>query len=193
MKNDNKLPYLVVILVIAIFILTSIGKTVQNINAELRVISYNLQLQNEYLKIISEKDSVINFNQTIVSNEKKIPPTEVAPKKTDSTIFTATAYDNSAASQGKWVGKTATGYSVTGKSLEEARTIAVDPKVIPLNSKVQLTFDEPYKHLDGVYYARDTGGAIKGNRIDIFMGDGEGTSKLAKDFGRRKVGVKILE
>ena len=192
MKNVNKIPYLVVG-IIAIFILITIGETVRDINEELRVISHNLQLQNTYLKIISEKESVVNFNQTIVSNEEKIIPTEVAPKKTDSTIFTATAYDNSVASQGKWVGKTATGYSVTGKSLEEARTIAVDPKVIPLNSKVQLTFDEPYKHLDGVYYARDTGGAIKGNRIDIFMGDGVGASKLAKDFGRRKVGVKILE
>ena len=192
MKNVNKIPYLVVG-IIAIFILITIGETVRDINEELRVISHNLQLQNTYLKIISEKESVVNFNQPIVTNEKKITPTEVTPKKTDSTIFTATAYDNTVASQGKWVGKTATGYSVTGKSLEEARTIAVDPKVIPLNSKVQLTFDEPYKHLDGVYYARDTGGAIKGNRIDIFMGDGDGASKLAKDFGRRKVGVKILE
>lgn len=51
-------------------------------------------------------------------------------------------------------------------------TIAVDPKVIPLGSKVLLLFDnENYKKYNGVYSARDIGGAIKGNRIDLFMGD----------------------
>lgn len=50
--------------------------------------------------------------------------------------------------------------------------IAVDPKVIPLGSKVYLSFqDDDYKRYNGVYTARDTGGAIKGNKIDLYMGD----------------------
>ena len=45
---------------------------------------------------------------------------------------------------------------------EIGRTIAVDPEVIPLGSEVMI---------DGkVYIAEDTGGAIKGNKIDLFVG-----------------------
>ena len=55
---------------------------------------------------------------------------------------------------GSWGSKTAVGTTMT-----PYRTIAVDPKVIPLKSKVEI---------DGkVYIAEDTGGAIKGNKIDM--------------------------
>ena len=106
--------------------------------------------------------------------------------------FIITAYDNSVESQGKWVDQTATGFNLKGHSLESAKCIAVDPTIIPLGSKVQLIFDDEYKHLNGVYIARDTGGAIKGKRIDLFMGDGV-DKKIVNDFGKRKVKVKILE
>ena len=39
------------------------------------------------------------------------------------------------------------------------RTIAVDPRIIPLGSKVEIN--------GRIYIAEDTGGAIKGNRIDM--------------------------
>lgn len=75
--------------------------------------------------------------------------------------------------------------------------IAVDPKVIPLGSKVLLLFeDEAHKRYNGVYTARDTGGAIKGNIIDLYMGDfgmvwEEHPSVPA--FGRAKAKVIILQ
>lgn len=43
------------------------------------------------------------------------------------------------------------------------KTIAVDPKVIPLGSKVYIP------QFGIVFTAEDTGSAIKGNKIDIFM------------------------
>ena len=58
-------------------------------------------------------------------------------------------------------------------------TIAVDPKVIPLNTKVYV---EGY----GFAIAHDTGGAIRGNIIDVFMPSRE----AAYNWGRKK-GVKI--
>ena len=64
--------------------------------------------------------------------------------------------------------------------------------MIPLGSKVKLYFDEKYKHLNGIYIARDTGGAIKGNKIDLFMGDGLVREEVM-EFGRRKVQVEIIE
>jgi 3D (Asp-Asp-Asp) domain-containing protein len=52
------------------------------------------------------------------------------------------------------------GITATGTQAEAGRTIAVDPSVIPLGTEVII---------DGqAYIAEDTGGAIKGNRIDIF-------------------------
>lgn len=111
---------------------------------------------------------------------------------TNTKEFEITAYDNTVQSQGKWIDQTATGFNLKGHTLESAKCIAVDPNVIPLGSKVQLYFGEEYEHLNGVYIARDTGGAIKGNKIDLFMGDGP-VRKEVMEFGRRKVQVKIIE
>lgn len=105
---------------------------------------------------------------------------------------TATTYDNTKESQGKWIDQTATGFNLKGHTLESARCIAVDPSVIPLRSKVHLTFPDPYEHLNGIYTAYDTGGAIKGLRIDVFFGDGDVRGQV-RQFGRRKVKVEIVE
>ncbi len=61
------------------------------------------------------------------------------------------------------------------------KVIAVDPSVIPLGSKVYV---EGY----GYAVAGDTGGAIKGNRIDLFMA----SHSDAVQFGRKSVRVKVL-
>lgn len=67
------------------------------------------------------------------------------------------------------------------------RTIAVDPKVIPYGSVVAIKVPSMSKY-DGVYLAEDTGGAIKGKRIDILI---QGKSATAT-FGRRDIKVAIL-
>ena len=115
-------------------------------------------------------------------------------------IFTVTAYDLSEQSCERPIshphyGLTASGYSLKGHTLKSARTIAVDTDVIPLGAKVKIRFlDIKYSHLDGIYTARDTGGAIRGNKIDLFFGDFESDepSKEAIAFGVRKAEVVIL-
>lgn len=68
--------------------------------------------------------------------------------------FTLTSYCNCEKCCGKW----ADGITASGLPAEPG-IVAVDPKIIPLGSYVMI---------DGVeYLAADTGGAIKGNRIDI--------------------------
>lgn len=62
-------------------------------------------------------------------------------------------------------------------------TIAVDPKVIPLGSKVYV----PY--YDKVFIANDTGGIIRGTMIDIFMK----SSLNMRNFGRRNIEIYVLE
>lgn len=94
-------------------------------------------------------------------------------------IMTATAYSNSPAENG--------GYSVSsmGTPLKYG-IVAVDPNVIPLGSKVYVTSaDGSWSY--GVASAEDTGGAVKGNKIDLCYGEN------AHEFGRRSCIVYILE
>ena len=71
--------------------------------------------------------------------------------------------------------------TATGKIAEANHTAAVDPKVIPYGTKIEI---------DGItYVAEDCGGAVKGYTIDIFFDTHEETEK----FGRQKKIVKIYE
>ncbi|NLY43124.1 MAG: hypothetical protein GX066_03955 [Clostridiaceae bacterium] len=109
----------------------------------------------------------------------------------------ATAYDLSIESCGKDRNHPLYGITYTGTKATVGRTIAVDPKVIPLGSRVKITFPEKYRHMDGIYIAEDTGSLVKGNHIDIFWGEDEAGSsevnKSAKRFGVQYVEVQILK
>ena len=106
--------------------------------------------------------------------------------------FKATAYDLTPESQGGWGDKVASGkIRLSGHSRESARCIAVDPKVIPLGSIVKVTVPSMPEY-NGEYIAYDVGGAIKGNKIDIFVGDFSGMTEEAYRFGRRDVQVEIV-
>ena len=76
-------------------------------------------------------------------------------------------------------GVTATGINL--RANPNQKVIAVDPKVIPLGTKVWV---EGY----GEAIAGDTGGAIKGNRIDVFIPN----KSRALQWGSQTVKVKIL-
>mgnify|MGYP001074600999 CR=1 FL=1 len=91
--------------------------------------------------------------------------------------FEATAYCACPKCCGKWAdGITASGTKATAK-----RTIAVDSKLIPLGSKIEI------EGL-GTYIAEDTGSAIKGKIIDIYFD----THEEALKFGRQKVNIRII-
>lgn len=55
-------------------------------------------------------------------------------------------------------------------------TVAVDPRVIPLGSKIRI------EGFDGVFYCADTGGAIKGNIIDIAVGSKSEANSLGVQY-----------
>lgn len=88
----------------------------------------------------------------------------------------ATAYDPSAGS------KTAMG------TRARVGAVAVDPRVIPLGSKLYIESMDGYSSY-GYATAEDTGGAIKGNRIDLFYS----SNSEALRFGRRNVRVYVLD
>jgi len=58
------------------------------------------------------------------------------------------------------------GRTATGNITQHAKTFAVDPRIIPLHSKLFVVLPDGTQ-LTG--YAHDTGGAVKGNIIDIYM------------------------
>ncbi|SDN57300.1 Uncharacterized conserved protein YabE, contains G5 and tandem DUF348 domains [Fictibacillus solisalsi] len=90
---------------------------------------------------------------------------------------TSTAYTANCAG---CTGKTATGVNLHANP--NAKVIAVDPSVIPLGSKVYV---EGY----GYAVAADTGGAINGNRIDVFFS----SQSAAEKWGRKSVKVKVIK
>lgn len=70
------------------------------------------------------------------------------------------------------------GLGVRKCELEPFRVVAIDPKVIPLGSLIRIQetigMQLPDGELhDGYWYAYDIGGAIKKDRIDLFVGDGD--------------------
>ncbi|MDA1613780.1 cell wall-binding protein EntC [Bacillus cereus] len=105
-----------------------------------------------------------------------------APSSSRELRVVATAYTADPLENGYKAGdqvKSAMGHNLTANP--NMKLIAVDPSVIPLGSKVWV---EGY----GVAIAGDTGGAIKGNKIDVLMPD-KGTSS---NWGRKTVTVKVL-
>ena len=79
--------------------------------------------------------------------------------------FKLTGYCSCSLCCGKWAYNRPDGvvYGAIGEELKEGYSIAVDPDVIPYRTEVII---------DGkTYKAQDCGGAIKGNRIDVYFED----------------------
>lgn len=63
---------------------------------------------------------------------------------------------------------------------------AVDPELTPLGSAVLIKFSDGSVKS---YLAADTGGAIKGKKIDLYFTDVEET----KEFGRQILQVEVIK
>lgn len=115
---------------------------------------------------------------TAVSGQNTIHGYSYSKKLT----VTATAYDTSPEENG--------GYSKTAMGLTPGfGIVAVDPKVIPLGTKLYIESPDGGKSWTyGYCIAGDTGGAIKGNRVDLCYN----TRRECIKFGRRSATVYIL-
>ena len=102
-------------------------------------------------------------------------------------LVDATAYDASFESNGKHPDANGQANTATGTKTRPG-VVAVDPRIIPYHTKMWIeAVDGSWVY--GVGYAEDTGGAIKGNKIDLFFN----TRSEVYSFGRRKAKVYILE
>ncbi|MGF0096137.1 3D domain-containing protein [Peptoniphilus sp. SGI.035] len=140
-------------------------------------------LKNTYVNGVLETTEVLKSE--ITKNPVK-EVVEVGTKKAVATpngknakrviVMQATAYDPTAGS------KTAMG------TRARVGAVAVDPRVIPLGSKLYIESMDGFASY-GYATAEDTGGAIKGNRIDLFYN----SNAEANRFGRRNVKVYVLD
>ena len=86
----------------------------------------------------------------------------------------------------------ATGNDSLGCRPIPMRTIAVDPRYIPRRTRVFIPETVGMRMADGAihdgyWYASDTGGAIKGQKIDLYTGHGRGSMQPAMRFNQRRL------
>lgn len=91
--------------------------------------------------------------------------------------FKLTAYCNCSKCCGQWAG----GATASGVMPSAGRTIAVDTSIIPFGTRVEIN--------GHTYVAEDTGGAIKGNKIDIYFG----SHQEALNFGVKYAEVFVYK
>ncbi|AOC56490.1 MULTISPECIES: LysM peptidoglycan-binding and 3D domain-containing protein [Bacillus] len=160
-------------------------KSWNNLNSDIIMIGSTLSVAGQSSAPVSsepvQKQEPVQKEQT---TKKAAPKKETAKAESSSAsqsvqkemTVTATAYT---ANDGGISGITATGVNLNKNP--NAKVIAVDPSVIPLGSKVYV---EGY----GEAIAADTGGAIKGNKIDVHVP----SKSQAQNWGVKSVKVKVL-
>ena len=146
-------------------------------NEEQNNIEQNIETND--VKKIEERTEVVSRGSYIRDNN--VPPTDY-----EAVISVkATAYCLCKKCTGKTPSNPGYGHTASGLVItpgEDMKVISVDPKVIPLGTKV---------YVDGYGYAiaADTGGAIKGNKIDVY----KDTHEKALQWGVKYVNVYILK
>lgn len=136
----------------------------------------NLKLEKHIEELESEIQDLEKEKAELYENIEQLEKEIEELEKIKIFEMEATAYTDDKQSQGKWVGQTATGVK------PQIGVVAVDPKIIPLGTRLYV---EGY----GQAIAGDTGGAIKGNKIDLFLPNRGDCMR----FGRQKVKVRVVE
>ncbi|MEK7856152.1 MAG: 3D domain-containing protein [Acidobacteriota bacterium] len=152
-------------------VLSSANDSQLQLNNSISIFDNNIVSEEPAETEVSEIEQLVEQGQDPQDNKKIIEKT-VSSKATGGAsrgMFTATAYCLR--------GKTAMGHGVR-KGL-----IAVDPRVLPLGSRINISGSHA-----GTYLVSDTGGKIKGKRLDIWMA----SCAEARRFGRRSVSVNFL-
>ncbi|EAD5711535.1 TPA: LysM peptidoglycan-binding domain-containing protein [Listeria innocua] len=171
-----------------------------NLSSDLIIVGQKLSV-GENAKASESTPSESNKSESNATEQPAQQPkeeksTQTTQKSTTSNESSNNSSSNSSSAQGnvsKELTVTATAYSkaepgmshmtATGIDLNDnSRVIAVDPSVIPLGSKVYV---EGY----GEAIAADTGGAIKGNKIDVHLN----SVQEVNNWGVKQVKVQILD
>lgn len=126
---------------------------------------YHLPKETE-AKISYIEEAIVKPETNIVKTNIKAAEQESIEERKEYTSlgeFKLTAYCSCEKCCGIWAYNRPNGvvYGAIGEELKEGYSIAVDPNVIPYGTEVIIN--------EKVYKAQDCGGAIKGNRIDVYF------------------------
>ena len=107
--------------------------------------------------------TIDDTERTIETENDKDGDTNQAVEPVSLGNFKLTAYCSCSICCGKWANNRPNGiiYGAIGEELKEGYSIAVDPTVIAYRTEVVIN--------GHTYKAQDCGGAIKGNRIDVYF------------------------
>ncbi|HZH59810.1 MAG TPA: ubiquitin-like domain-containing protein [Metabacillus sp.] len=146
---------------------------------------YEVTLENgqEVARKLLKTETVQKSEDRVVALGTKVVQTSTTSVSRGNDSVSKEFYVNSTAYTANCNG--CSGTTATGMNLRanpNAKVIAVDPNVIPLGTKVYV---EGY----GYAVAADTGSAIKGNKIDVFLS----SKSAAYRWGSKRVKIKILE
>ena len=157
----------------------------KNQKEQQRLEQERIKLEQERIKLEQEKkvqeEQKARKNQKLIETSKA--QTQVASRgnlnyraENEWIKFTATAYCGCSKCCGKSTGKTASGTKAT-----QGRTVAM-PNSYKFGTKIEIQGI-------GTYIVEDRGGAIKGNRIDIYFSN----HQSALNFGRKTVYLKVVQ
>lgn len=107
------------------------------------------------------------------------------PRGTEQGGFTVTAYCPGRCCNGVWAGLTSAGENIDYYLSRGINIAAVDPAVVPLGSY--------FIYNDTVYLAVDTGGLIRGKRIDILMRNHPATVAFGVKRGHSVILLDVKE
>ena len=129
-------------------------------------------------------ETLLSPFQSDDQKSQELQPTDLGKAGSEPVVTSANA-DQPAVPAAPYV---ATAYSLRGKTasgrMVSRGLIAADPRVLPLGSRVRLE----HPGYSGEYLVADTGGLIRGRRIDIWTP----SSREAMRFGRRTVKLTVL-
>ena len=150
---------------------------------ELQILDAEMNHTNDEEKIVAtapmtrtDRSQKPNVSQPVEQPKEEVQVSSAGGETVKEMTVTATAYTAYCTGCS---GTTAIGIDL--RANPNQRVIAVDPRVIPLGTKVWV---EGY----GEAIAGDTGGAIKGNKIDVFIP----SQDSAMAWGVKTVKIKIL-
>ena len=166
------------------------SNTVSELQDAISTLTYLIPTLNSSTVIATANDSIYQGNLKVEEINAKAEAEAAIPSRGESITDTSTPGESSGSTALSTLTMQATAY--TGGTLTATgskpiynpggiSTIAVDPNVIPLGSKV-------YVSGYGTAIAADTGGAIKGNIIDVYFN----SEADCIAWGRRTVTVEIL-
>ncbi|RDY29680.1 DUF348 domain-containing protein [Romboutsia weinsteinii] len=135
---------------------------------------------------VKPENKIVKKGTKVEVVEVKVASSRGESTRQNATTTSASTNNSSSDSKGKHMKVVATAYTGDGITSTGTKpkwgTIAVDPSIIPYGTKVYIP------QFDMTFIAEDTGGAIKGNKIDIFMND----ETTVYNWGRKTIDIYIV-